>query len=60
MFSFVSLGLIFTNGDGFGFGLGFGFLYYADFSNGLDSNSDPLIQMYGIGTEICPCDDNTM
>ena len=27
-----------------------------DFSTGLDLDSDPLIQMYGIGTEICPWD----
>ena len=27
-----------------------------DFSTGSDSDSDPLIQMCGIGTEICPCD----
>ena len=46
----LALWLISTNGDGFG--LIFGFLYYADFSTGLNSDSDPLIQMYGIGTEI--------
>ena len=27
-----------------------------DFSTGSDSDSDPLIEMYGIGTEICPWD----
>ena len=27
-----------------------------DFPTGSDSDSDPLIQMYGIGTEICPWD----
>ena len=27
-----------------------------DFSTGSDSYSDPLIQMYGIGIEICPSD----
>ena len=27
-----------------------------DFSIGLDSDSDPLIEMYVIGTEICPRD----
>ena len=25
-----------------------------DFSTGSNLDSDPLIQMYGIGTEICP------
>ena len=27
-----------------------------DFSTGSDFDSDPLIQMYGIGMEICPWD----
>ena len=36
---------------GLGFRLRHIFLYYADFSIG----SDPLIEMYVIGTEICPC-----
>ena len=27
-----------------------------DFSTGSDSDSDPLIEMYGIGMEICPWD----
>ena len=27
-----------------------------DFSTGSDLDSDPLIQMYGIGMEICPWD----
>ena len=48
----VNSWLIFTNGDG----IGFGFLYYADFSIRSDLDSNPLIQMYVIGTEICPWD----
>ena len=50
------LWLISTNKDRFRFRLRFGFLYYADISTGSDSDSDPLIQMYGIGIEICPWD----
>ena len=44
--------LISTNGDGDGFPNGF--LYYADFSTGTETDSNPLIQMYGIGMEIRP------
>ena len=46
--------LISTNGDGYGFPNGF--LYYAGFSTGTETDSNPLIQMYGIGMEICPWD----
>ena len=48
------LWLISTNGDGDGFPNGF--LYYAGFSTGTETDSNPLIHMYGIGTEICPWD----
>ena len=48
------LSLISIAGLGFGFELKQGFLYYAHFSIGSDSDSDPLIEMYVLGTEICP------
>ena len=39
---------------GLGFGPRHGFLYYTGFYIGLDSDSDPLIEMYVIGKMICP------
>ena len=50
----ILLWLISIAGLGFGFRLRHGFLYYAGISISSGSDSDPLIEMYVIGTEICP------
>ena len=52
--NFRVLWLISTNEDGDRDGEGF--LYYAGFSTGTETDANPLIQMYGIGMEICPWD----
>ena len=59
MFLLCHLRLISIAGLGFRFKFRYGFLHYAGFSMGSDSDSDPLIEMYVIGTEICPWDRDT-